>query len=288
MSPKKTYTPPPIENRELTNEQIEHAIIKLNRRKIEVEQLASNRILFDDATVEIAESNIRYTIREIFGKNSPEYNEHAYYEIWHGGHITGEPRATLQSKFDAGIPQTVTILNGLIARLKERQEDIAFTQPTTDKQNTLKDFNNRRVFIVHGHDEESKEKLARFLTQLELEPIILHEQPNEGKTIIEKFETYTNVAYAVVLLTPDDICAKTSNPEEKLHRSRQNVIFELGFFMGKLGRNHVSALHKGDVELPSDYHGVVYIKMDDSEGWKLLLAREIKQVIKDLDLNKIV
>jgi predicted nucleotide-binding protein len=102
----------------------------------------------------------------------------------------------------------------------------------------------KRVFIVHGHASEAKESLARFLERVGLEPIILHEQPNSGRTIIEKFEVYADVGFAVVLLTPDDVGAPKDAPTELKPRARQNVIAELGYFYGKLSRHRVCALYK--------------------------------------------
>lgn len=127
--------------------------------------------------------------------------------------------------------------------------------------------------------------MARFLEKLGLKPIILHEQPNAGRTIIEKVERYSEVAFAVVLLTPDDVGGVAANPEPLNPRARQNVILELGYFLGKLGRAHVAALLKGDVERPSDYDGVVYIAMDSGGAWKLQLARELKTAGLNVDLN---
>ena len=145
---------------------------------------------------------------------------------------------------------------------------------------------SRKVFIVHGHDLEARETVARFLQQLDLQPIILNEQPSEGKTVIEKFETYSDVHFAVVLLTPDDLGTSKANPQDLKPRARQNVILELGYFLAKLGRGGVCSLTKGGIEIPSDYHGVIYIPMDVGE-WRFQLAKEIKQVINDIDLNKL-
>lgn len=143
------------------------------------------------------------------------------------------------------------------------------------------------VFIVHGHDEAVKDTVARFIQQLGLSPTILHEKPSEGKTIIEKLEKYSNNArFAVVLLTPDDTGGPRDGSRAQKYRARQNVIFELGYFFGKIGRNNVCALYKEGVELPSDYHGVIYVPMDAAGGWKLTLAREIKQAGIDVDLAK--
>jgi predicted nucleotide-binding protein len=118
--------------------------------------------------------------------------------------------------------------------------------------------NNKDIFIVHGHDDMARISLAYYLRTLELKPIILHEQANRGKTIIEKFEHHANLAgFAFVLLTPDDIGG--GSMESLKPRARQNVILELGFFMGVLGRERVCCIHSRDVEIPSDILGVVYL-----------------------------
>ena len=145
-------------------------------------------------------------------------------------------------------------------------------------------IHSNKVFIVHGHDEGKRDAVASLLHQLKLSPVILAEQANKGQTIIEKFEQSSNeVSYAVVLLTPDDIGTSKDKPNELKPRARQNVIFELGYFAAKLGRKNVCALHKGGIEIPTDYQGVAYVSMD-SEDWKWRLAREIKQIIP-VDLN---
>ena len=145
-----------------------------------------------------------------------------------------------------------------------------------------------KVFVVHGQDKGAKEEVARFLEKLELKPIILHEQPNIGRTLIEKFEDYSSVDYAIVLLTPDDLGRLASENSELLPRARQNVVFELGYFIGKLGRNKVCALYKKGVELPSDFNGVLYIELDEAGGWRLNLAKELKSAGFDIDMNKAV
>lgn len=142
------------------------------------------------------------------------------------------------------------------------------------------------VFIVHGRDEAAKEAVARFIEKLDLNPVILHEKPNKGRTIIEKFEDHSNVGFAVILMTPDDVGTSSSEKGKLKPRARQNVIFELGFFVGKLGRNRVCALYVEGVEVPSDYEGVVFIKMKDN--WKINLAKEIKAAGINVDLNKAI
>jgi predicted nucleotide-binding protein len=147
---------------------------------------------------------------------------------------------------------------------------------------------SRRVFVVHGHDAGSREAVARFLERLALQAIILKDQASAGQTIIEKFETESDVGFAVVLLTPDDVGATGKAPRKLRARARQNVVFELGYFSGTLGRGRVAALVKGDVEIPSDYKGVAFINLDEDDGWKIKLANELKAAGLSIDLNKAV
>lgn len=118
----------------------------------------------------------------------------------------------------------------------------------------------------------AKEAVARLLARLDLNPIILHEQPNKGRTVIETFEAYSDVGFAVPLLTPDDIGATKTTPEKLLSRARQNVILELGYFIGRLSRTRVCALYVEGVELPSDIHGVLYVPLDAGGVWRWKLA----------------
>lgn len=154
----------------------------------------------------------------------------------------------------------------------------------TNPKNTEKSLD--KVFIVHGHDELALEKTARFIAKFNINPIILHEQVNAGKTIIEKIEEYSNVDFGIVLYTPCDIGTKKGSEENDLRdRARQNVIFEHGYLIGKLGRKNVCAIVKGDIELPNDISGIVYINMDDENAWRFKLASELKRAKYDIDLN---
>lgn len=128
--------------------------------------------------------------------------------------------------------------------------------------------------------------MARTLDKGGFEAIILHEQPNSGSTIIEKIEKYTDVGYAVVLYTECDFGRdKDSKVEDEKYRARQNVVFEHGYLIAKLGRNRVSALVKGNVETPGDISGVVYIPMDSNGAWKTALGRDMNAAGLPVDLN---
>lgn len=136
------------------------------------------------------------------------------------------------------------------------------------------EFNNSQVFIVHGHDETGKIDIATFISELGLEPIILHKQASSGMTIIEKIEHYSNVGYGVVLYTPCDFGAKLGSMTTQF-RARQNVVFEHGYLIGKLKRERVMAIVKGELETPNDISGVVYIEMKQDQAWKDEIRKEL-------------
>lgn len=144
----------------------------------------------------------------------------------------------------------------------------------------------RKAFVVHGHDDAARESVARFLERADFEAIILHEQANSGRTIIEKIEAYGDVGFAVVLLTPDDEGCKLG--ETPKPRARQNVVLELGYFLGRLGRNRVCPLKLGDLEIPSDFGGVVYVPFDSAGGWRQALGRELEQAGFPIDWSKVM
>lgn len=145
---------------------------------------------------------------------------------------------------------------------------------------------SKQVFIVHGHDNEAVQEMARTLEKGGFEAVILHEQPDSGLTIIEKIEKYTNVCYAVILYTECDRGRdKRESAENEKYRARQNVVFEHGYLISKLGRNRVSALVKGNIEKPGDINGVVYIEMDASGGWRAKLAKNMQDAGLSVDMN---
>ena len=161
-------------------------------------------------------------------------------------------------------------------------EDVAPNQelPGKPKQTTKSAVarNKRKVSIVHGHYNEVKQEVARFLEHLSIEPIILHEQASAGMTIIEKIEHYSSDAdFALVLYTPCDRgrgALETTVPAR--NRARQNVAFEHGYLMAKFGRENVCALVKGNVEIPNDTGGVVYVDLDSSGAWRIEVTKELK------------
>jgi predicted nucleotide-binding protein len=147
--------------------------------------------------------------------------------------------------------------------------------------------NANLVFIVHGHKDMLKYELAHSLQNAGLAVTILHEQPNKGRTILEKFADHAAEAgFAVILLTADDFGRAKDATDDKL-RARQNVVFELGFFCGLLGRRHVCAVYETGVELPSDLHGFAYVEYDKSGLWKHAVAKEISAAGIPVDFSKL-
>ena len=180
---------------------------------------------------------------------------------------------------------------GAINKLRSFDESLEFLdEPGAAVEARPSAQGGSQVFVVHGHDRELRERVARLLERLDLfEPIILVEQPERGRTIIEKFEQNAlNVGYAVVLLTPDDIGRGASEPEpEGPNRARQtNVIFSSCYFMGALTCARVAALSSDAIERPSDIHGLLYIDVS-RDGWELLLAKEMRDAGLPVDLNRL-
>ena len=182
--------------------------------------------------------------------------------------------------YQKGMNSSINSLKGINERLLDELYDESLSVP----QST---FGNE-VFIVHGHDDEAKVTVARFVENLGIEATILHERANRGQTIPEKFEEHAGEAgFAIILLTPDDVGASQDEANNLKPRARQNVVLELGYFWGRLGRERVCVLYKEGVELPSDIHGILYVPMDSSNGWQLQLAKEMKQAGLPVDLNRL-
>lgn len=196
-----------------------------------------------------------------------------------GRRSLGEQIAELSKDIDKKIHRLDSIIERLeLFSLDSVQRSESHTSPREESTS----MRSKKVFVVHGHDEVAKTNLEVFLHEIGLEPIVLHRQADEGLTIIEKFEKHSEVGYAFILLTPDEIAylksdeLKTDDQRRKEARARQNVIFEFGYFVGKLGRSRVCCLYTGDVSLPSDVSGMIYKKFGSS------IDEVAYSIIKDL------
>jgi len=225
-------------------------------------------------------------LKHAFNKEHNEYKK-SYDHVgsfFFGSIGGGNSPAQELTDFKEKVKNKVSNLKKLLAKT-----DLLKTS-LVENNNSLKHeikLNKSQIFIVHGHDEVAKSKTARFVEKLGFEAIILHEQASSSKTIIEKIEEYSNVGFGIILYTPCDIGGKqNANPELKA-RARQNVVFEHGFLIGKIGRSNVCALVKGDIETPNDISGVVYVSMDESDAWRYTIARELKKAGYNIDMNKI-
>ena len=182
----------------------------------------------------------------------------------------------LGTSFRSGMSSAEAKLESMIEDLEywEGQPEVA-PHARLDEPNP-RSGGSRKIFLVHGHDEAAKSAVEKFLKQLGVDTVILADLPSGGKTIIEKFEAHADVGYAVALLTADDVGSRQGEDAVQ-PRARQNVVFELGYFIGRLGRKRVCALTKGEPEIPSDYSGVVYISMDGKDDWQGKLVQELRE-----------
>ena len=230
--------------------------------------------------------NTRVAIENIYGSSSSQTQEFVNIEYWPRViNLFESNEARYQAAYSRGLEEATAILESMFSEVDEYwEEDDKETEPPVASA-TSEQANTNQIFIIHGRDYGTRDTVARFLESLGLEPVILQEQPDEGQTIIEKFEQYARVNFAVALFTSDDVGGL---PDDGLQpRVRQNVVFELGYFIGKLGRNRVRVLVKGAPEIPSDYSGVLYIPLDEAEGWKLALGRELRGAGFEIETDRI-
>ena len=193
------------------------------------------------------------------------------------------PRPFYPAAYEHGLNSASAKLKSMIKEIEEdwpddKQAQISSSARGNDQPST------KEIFVVHGRDKDTKNTVARFLEKLKLMPVILSEIPGKGRTIIEKFEQHAQVGFAIVLLTPDD-AGSLQGDTNLSPRARQNVIFELGFFIGRLDRKQVCALTRGEVEIPSDYAGIEYIRLDASDGWQMKLFEELQAAGMPVDPN---
>lgn len=265
----------------LSQPDIERGIRRLERQIEKVRAFDPETLDRADpySTTRPLEESIKTAISETFEIGSAEYNRfyHAAnldWPIFIGGEIPHHEKIAAVAK---DRERSIQLLGAAVELLRDRLDDGGeIIAPRGGARPPLSA--SKRIFIVHGQDTGPKEAVARFLTQLGYEPVILHEQPNKGRTIIQKFQDEAaDVGFAVVLMTPDD---ETTTGQK---RARQNVILELGFFLGRLGPDRVAAIVKGQLERPSDFDGVVYIAYDGS--WKQDLSKELKAAGYEIDWN---
>lgn len=284
MARSSRPSPPQLVDKAFTSEkEIDSAIVKLRRRIEDLKAIQSSKSSYDDPAVTTLKNTYKANLREIFGEHSHQYSDHSHLiDMLTFPDSMGDSDYEIQGKFSRGLPKVIGVLEGLITFLEEKRSEVVPQSPSSPP---LPQRDAKKVFVVHGHDEKHKQLVARFLEGMHLKPIILHEQVSAGLTLIEKIETHSDVGFAIVIATHDDIGFSKKTPEKHEPRARQNVIWEWGYFVGLLGRNRVCALHDGAVNLPSDLQGLVWVPLDDNEGWKLKVYKELRAAGYDVSLD---
>jgi len=169
-----------------------------------------------------------------------------------------------------------------LPHFKQALKDIVNANPEYSSAQ-LKKVNGSTVFIIHGHDHGVKSELQLLLQNGGVHYVVLHEQPDSGRTIVDKLvEESARSSFAIAILTPDDLVTSGA------YRARQNVILEMGYFIGLLGKDRVRLLVKGDVEIPSDLYGILYEKYDAAGAWKSKFAKELMAAGIFVDLQAVI
>lgn len=289
MAPRKNVPQPPSPP-QLTPIEMQQGIARLQQRIAELEAFSPAAVQRRyDSSVKVLETAIQGTLAKIFGQNTPDYYRYNGATTLDNGSIFIDyevPLYEVRENLEEGKKGALALLKQAVRELNEELGYAATAEPLKHEGSSTERELARTVFVVHGHDEGAREGVARFLERIGFEPIILHEQASQGRTVVEKVEAHGGVGFAVVILTPDDVGGASAGAQSP--RARQNVVLELGYFIGKLGRSRVCALKKGELELPSDFHGVVYTPFDETGGWRQLLARELAAVGYAIDWNLVM
>ncbi|MDR6873558.1 putative nucleotide-binding protein [Bosea sp. BE125] len=301
MAHKETI--PIAANRTLTAVEMRKAVARLELRIADLTTFDPKSVGDgDDPSIQALRASIKQTLTDIFGGDTPDSllfaaaadldpaaTSRGYKSLGSGLNGDGSYRsgsaaytADVAASFQKGKDRSLHLLRQAVLSLQERLEFQSV--PAASEPHTR--LVSSKIFLVHGHDIGAREAVARFIERIGFEPIVLHEQANSGRTIIEKFEAHADVGFAVVLLTADDE-GRAKGTELQL-RARQNVVLELGYFIGRLGRSKVCALKSGALELPSDILGVVWTEFDSTGAWKQGLAVELQAAGYVIDWNKVM
>lgn len=243
---------------------------KLKRIVDEIDSLLSSDVSWLSPEVRAWHNKATRWLINHFGEDSYEYTNFKQIQFQASFAFDASQEIKACSR---GLNQAKAILNTYLEDLEENAAS----------EETEPSFNGSRVFIVHGHDGELKHNVARIIEKQGIEAVILSEQANRGRTIIEKIEDYSDVGGAICLFTADDIGKEKDKAEDNL-RARQNVVLETGYFIGKLGRNRIIILADNGIEMPSDLSGVVYT---NTTSWQFDLLKELKEMGYSIDLNRL-
>lgn len=290
MARKSTHPPP--QRLVKTPEQIQQGIARLQRRIADVEAFQPESVKERWAPeTKAIEASISDTLDAVFGHNTQRHSRFSgAADLDKGGLVLGggsDPLFKVHQWLQEGKADSLALLRQAVSSLEEDLAELGAGTGISDREDTaqVRRMADDQVFIVHGRDGPAKVEVARLIERAGLSAVILHEQPNQGRTIIEKFEHHGgSVGFAVIVLTPDDVGGL--NDQNLAPRARQNVIGEMFWFAAKLGRDRVCALKRANIELPSDFAGVGYTDMDDRGAWKAELLRELQAAGYVVDWGK--
>jgi predicted nucleotide-binding protein len=270
---------------QLTPKDLQLGIERLERRIVDVEALKPDELEKWSPVVEALQASVDDALARVFGHETVEYNRYRKTVDWAADMPSFGAETTLE-KYRADVTKGRTgVLVMLRQAVQTLREELSETGADPIPMSISLKPSSKKIFIVHGHDEGALQTVARFLENSGLEPVILNEQANRNRTVIEKIEANSDVAFAIVLLTPDDEGGKKGEPVKP--RARQNVLLELGYFIAKLGRGNVCALKRGDVDIPSDFAGVLWTNYDSAGAWKMELTKELKAAGFDMSKAKL-
>ena len=239
----------------------------------EIDVLISKKVTSDSSNFKAWKTKTERFLRHKYGDLSYEYENFSQIEF----SLYIYDRDTPVKVCKEGLETSKAIFLTYLQEIEEENDSEATKVSVIDST-------YKQIFIVHGHDGGLKQAVARVIEKQNIEAIILSEKENKGRTIIEKFENYSNVSGAICLFTADDFGRAQNNTVESA-RARQNVVLETGYFMGKLGRDRVVILADKGIEMPSDLSGVVYT---NTANWEFELLKELKAIGYKVDLNKLL
>lgn len=242
---------------------------KLSKLIADIDDLIKKRVTSSSPEFKAWKTSVQRLLIQAFGEKSFEVEEFRKTSFSLRVYTFGTPESDFANACKRGLEQSRAVL---ATYLDDEEDELPDEAPVVP---------SNRVFIVHGHDDGLREAVARLLEKQDIKPVILMEQPNKGQTIIEKFESYSDVGAAICLFTADDTAEDGSGAKQV--RARQNVVLETGFFIGELGRGRVIILSNSDIEMPSDLSGVLYTSND---AWKFEVLKELKSMGYSIDLNK--
>ena len=283
---RKSSTP---QSANLTVDDMNNALVRLEKRLDDLREFDPGTIESrSDPKIEVLENAIDEFLTTTFGHGSVEYYRYDTAARIDTASISmyGTPISEVIQGLYHGKKKAIEILEGIKKTFTEEIELAIPKQTNERKKLTNSKPKSREVFVIHGTDHGTRDKVARFLEKIELSPVILDEAASKGRTIHQKFRDHSQVVFAVALFTPDDVGGPADDSAHMKPRPRQNVVYELGYFSAKLGDGNVCVLHSNEVEILSDLSGVVYIPLDQSDAWKFLLARELKAAGIEVDMNK--